>query len=877
MRLLFCEVENYGKIAKRKISFGENTAQFCEENGYGKTTLCSFLRVMFYGMETHREKDATFGDREHFYPFDGGKFGGSLTFLRGEKTCRIERFFDKKSQTKDTFKYYEDGEEISCDGATIGKEMFGVDEKAFERSLFFDAQATEISATDGMREKLVAIAEGTDVGSSAADAIEYLEKKRKEIRGDKKSAKCEIYRIEEEGREINGRIDALRTETGRLDECYAAREKLQEEIAAAEKRCADLQAQREKEAKKETYDAYLKKSRAAAEKRAEIEKNYPAGMMSDGEIESLRGAIERKKSLETTLLIKREEEQKKEGEWKNLHSYFSTGVPTEEILQSVEEDIEIWRKYSDGLSKKSEISQKEKVLLDTFDGSAEEKDAFFRAANLCKEYRSVEREIAEEQTRLLQERSFVPAKKEAKAGEKSAKNKNFATAMLVLGALSLLGGVAACFLSLLVGGAIAAAGAACLIIGAISLKRGGAGEAQTTSEIAADTGRLTLLTEEKERLRGQCVAFLSGYGYEYSDLSAGMDAIGRDYADFCDLCERMKKEKEIRAAAEEEIKAKERAFAEFFTPYKLQNERDYLNALHRLRVGIEKYAESKKALLAVQEEIKTVETQKKNVEAEALRLLSVRLISPERFTSFEQAAREIEAEKKDRDRYEREERDEAKAAREYAEKQGLGESVLALPSTADESAVKESREILSDLTKSFAEMEREISDLESKAEKLEEYYAKRADNQARYDAAEARRKLYVAAIEAMKRADESLVRRYVEPVKNGFVSYAKLIEEKLSEKVELNRDFSLSFVRGGEKRKDGHLSAGLRSVCAFCLRLALIDEMFKGKEQPFLVLDDPFVHLDEKHFADTADLIRQLSKDRQFVYFTCHESRKIGG
>ena len=124
MKILFCEVENYGKISGRKIVFDGNLPQFCEDNGKGKTTLCSFLRVMFYGMETRREKDVVFGDREHFYPFSGGRFGGSVTFLYGGKTCRIERFFDEKSATKDTFRYFENDEVKDANPSTIGKEIF---------------------------------------------------------------------------------------------------------------------------------------------------------------------------------------------------------------------------------------------------------------------------------------------------------------------------------------------------------------------------------------------------------------------------------------------------------------------------------------------------------------------------------------------------------------------------------------------------------------------------------------------------------------------------------------------------------------------------------------------------------------------------------
>ena len=162
MKLLYLEIENYGNLTGgRRIDFGGALQQFNEANGYGKTTLCSFIRVMFYGMKSPRENDTSFGDREHFYPFSGGRFGGSLTFFHAGKTCRIERFFDEKTATRDTFKYYENGAETAADGDKIGKEIFGLDEEAFIRALTFDAREAEIAATDGMKERLGAIAEGT--------------------------------------------------------------------------------------------------------------------------------------------------------------------------------------------------------------------------------------------------------------------------------------------------------------------------------------------------------------------------------------------------------------------------------------------------------------------------------------------------------------------------------------------------------------------------------------------------------------------------------------------------------------------------------------------------------------------------------------------
>ena len=56
------------------------------------------------------------------------------------------------------------------------------------------------------------------------------------------------------------------------------------------------------------------------------------------------------------------------------------------------------------------------------------------------------------------------------------------------------------------------------------------------------------------------------------------------------------------------------------------------------------------------------------------------------------------------------------------------------------------------------------------------------------------------------------------------------------------------------------------------LRLALVDSIFK-KEKPFLILDDPFVNLDEEKMKNTLNLIKEISKNFQIIYFVCHNSR----
>ena len=72
MKLIAYHIENYGKIHNLDGVFDKGLTEFCENNGFGKTTMASFIRAMFYGLPTYTARSKTFDDRQHFYPFEGG-------------------------------------------------------------------------------------------------------------------------------------------------------------------------------------------------------------------------------------------------------------------------------------------------------------------------------------------------------------------------------------------------------------------------------------------------------------------------------------------------------------------------------------------------------------------------------------------------------------------------------------------------------------------------------------------------------------------------------------------------------------------------------------------------------------------------------------
>jgi len=49
VKLLQCKIENFGKLSDVSFDFSEGVNTFCEENGWGKSTLANFIRIMFFG------------------------------------------------------------------------------------------------------------------------------------------------------------------------------------------------------------------------------------------------------------------------------------------------------------------------------------------------------------------------------------------------------------------------------------------------------------------------------------------------------------------------------------------------------------------------------------------------------------------------------------------------------------------------------------------------------------------------------------------------------------------------------------------------------------------------------------------------------------
>lgn len=127
--------------------------------------------------------------------------------------------------------------------------------------------------------------------------------------------------------------------------------------------------------------------------------------------------------------------------------------------------------------------------------------------------------------------------------------------------------------------------------------------------------------------------------------------------------------------------------------------------------------------------------------------------------------------------------------------------------------------------------------------------------------------------EYLTNAKESFTANYMAPISRGFSKYYEILTEDESRNWVVDANIDVKIKEQGELRETKWLSAGYQDLIGVCMRLALVDAMYP-EEKPFLILDDPFVNLDDERLDRGKDLLLNLDKEYQAIYFTCHESRE---
>lgn len=807
MKLIKCDITNFGKLNDFKYDFTDGLNTINEENGFGKTTLATFLKVMFYGFKkAGRTKKESDNERKKFLPWNGNKCSGSLTFEYNGKQYEIQRSFgEKPSQDKvkiislDTKKETNDFRNPEY----VGLEIFGIDCESYEKSSYFPQVSDDFSISDDIRKKFTDLVEGADDSLGFGAALSVLEEKKKSYDSNRKEAL--IKTINAELLELNGKLEELNNKYDSLDN-------IKQEL---------------KEAKDLEFDC--KESLNELEKRINVVNNN-------------KTLLEIKESLDSkNMHIKKIQNDLENIKLKKLASKDIIYEVSHKVNKLSEVDNKL-----DSLKKNPYIKELENSTLAEVDlESISTKVDKYNSLNVSK--------ISEEILNKYNDLNNVYNDLE-KGKINEVKNE------LVSSNISILTFIP-CVLSILF-----------LLFGIIFIREI-IGKVLVLTAILPALVFIFLLFKGKNNNNEKVLEFFKKYYKgDSSDYNQMIDQIEREYEKYIEykniIVDDTKKNDLI-------LKEKDALRAELDIVFRNFdfNYSGYNEALAALKYKLGRKEELLIEVKKINEEIKEMEDIRNQIiidldsvfteyNAIAVSYNESLDILKTRFNTYNKLANDINELIQEKNAFIKDK----KITNDMFDRLEIVEDIDKL---IDEKNVVSKK--LEDTLKRIANLDGQISSITTECEEIDEIVNEIASKEETKRGYEKEVNILNTTILCLNKAKESLASSYLKPMEKSFDKYLNLLDETFEGAV-INEDFNIEAKRFGENKEIGYFSKGYVDLLYICIRLALVENLFKG-EKPVLVLDDPFVNLDEKKIGNALKLLEVISKEYQIIYMICHSSR----
>lgn len=244
MKILSCYITGFGKFSNQSFTFADLTV-IKEDNGWGKTTLAAFIRCMLFGMSAGRGKAVEENARAHYAPWQGGTYGGTLTFAVGGDTYRVERVFGKtpmqdvgRVYDKNNMQRFEFGERAE----RLGETLFGVDADSYARSVYIPQGEIETGGfSEDIKSRLLALLSNGGNGETSAErALQKLDDADKKLRAKRRPAKGKLDEIDERLEEIARQKDDADKNALLARQLRAQAAQIEQDIAACNQKLEEL-------------------------------------------------------------------------------------------------------------------------------------------------------------------------------------------------------------------------------------------------------------------------------------------------------------------------------------------------------------------------------------------------------------------------------------------------------------------------------------------------------------------------------------------------------------------------------------------------------------------------------------------------------------
>ena len=877
MKLISLYIENFGGLHQYSLDFSEGLTVIQEANGFGKTTLAEFIRAMFYGFP-RKAKTLDKNRRQKYTPWQGGKFGGNLTFRLDGKTYRIERTFGATPKG-DHFQLIDLSTNKKSDRFSegIGLEIFGLDADSFERSTYMPQLREKVTlTTDSIRAKLGDLVEDTGDVGNFEKAITALKTKRSSFIPYRGSGGIVGEAISKSS-QLQDDLDRTMAKEQELESCLMEAEALdaafrdnqeylvvvRKEITAASEMAASQAIQDQHEAMKERFAQVSRRL-------TDIKNQYPAGIPNEEAVAQIQQVLDRQAGLKAQQVTGAEDLAASRFLEEN-QSRFAESIPRSAELERYREMLEEYRiaraELNNTALSQDELNQyrKGRELQDA--GVLDEK----RLEKLAQDYRELEK------TKGLLENMEAPAETVPVAPSKE-KSILPAVILLAVGLAGMVAGIVLLALSRFVpGGVILGIGLIGLIAGIFgAMKTMMAREMARQRQAQAEQDRQTTFIRKRSALEEQVRVLESGLYRELGrgDFRQAIDELRLTRSRYLDLLEKAVRIREKQKQLNQKMLETEETVKYFLEQYfEYAEPSQFHSLLAELQRTAENYLRAKNVV--------TAWTQRKSHWEQEMAACQEALngfFAAWQIPAAEDLRGQLQQIRDDCRMYLDQMGQKTKLLQElesFEQEHGAALENVLPEMTTDLNELKGREAALlaesSDLTQQILEKRQLAQNLRLQLDRIPELQNRLEGYQKQKLEGQTSAQLLDDTMEFLQMAKDNLSSNYLGPIQRSFREYLKTMTRE-DDKVLITGDLDVQLERQGEARELGYFSAGQMDTVMLCMRFALVDALFT-QEKPFVILDDPFVNLDDEHTVQALELLRTLSRERQILYLTCNSSR----
>ena len=790
MKLVSCHIDNFGKISGEDRDFSAGLNCICTDNGTGKSTLASFIKVMLYGFSGEKvRKNEYENERKFFRPWQGGTYGGNLTFEKdGVNYCIYRTFGTKESEDVLKIMNTETGMADHSFEPVPGIALFGIDADSFERTAYVSQQDCATSVTGDISARIGGVSEKDDDMRRYAAADEILKKESDRLNPSR----------------ATGLINKEENELSKLKDLFR-------NIDSQKSLCVELSSKAEKAAVKSEED---RKTQLQVKARLDALRKYLDLKEQKDNYENLKAARD-----------------KADTELRTAKSIFEGTIPTAEEAQKWVDDSIVLRDDEKELRSHDLTPAEAERLEEETKKFAKKIPASSEIDKLLKQWNMIQ-ELKDE---LPDRRDQAEMIKNQALEEQREKYKPF----IALAS----GGLAIILISVLVAvitkiyfiAAASVIGIAMIVYGLMLRKKHndetrakGEGTSRRYNEL------MEQIAEDEELVEGtemDAQDLLGAVGVTFVGRSAMSDLINlRNQVREYEALGNKKKEYEDMVKAKD-YEGRLSAIKEYVKKCSIMGTRSSIpeSDASEICLPVSEIATRVEQIAARQADVDDAATRVKVFETDHNVSLYIGLKSPE---------------------------DDAITVADLESALNKVEDSIANDDKLVESCKKE----LQEAEEICATMESAHEEYERRSEELEIL-------KKRYD-------IVTKTREYLATARDNFNTRYIKDIQASFDKYFKMLSGDDGKVFTIDANLNVTYVEQGQPRVPDTLSEGYKDLVGLCRRVAMADAMY-ASEKPFIVLDDPFVNLDDKKLSGATRFISDVASGYQIIYFTCQSARKF--